>query len=109
MRPSLTLKLTLGFAAVGLVVVALVAVLARITTVQAFDQLRVDQARSAFVSAAAKYFREHGSWAGAAAALRPPLPEPGEPEKSELYITPADWAIVLEDGILQQSQRKRRA
>ena len=109
MRASLTLKLTLGFAAVGLVVVALVAILARTTTVREFDRLRLDQARSAFVAAAESYYREHGSWVGAAAALRPPRPQPGEPEPVLFVLADQNGVVVVPGGPLRRGERAQAA
>ena len=49
---SLTTKLTLGFLLVGLIAVALVAILARLTTTREFDRFVLDQALDDFMGEA---------------------------------------------------------
>ena len=105
MRTSLALKLTLAFAALGLVVVLAVAVFARITTVQRFDRLRVERAQNNFVAVAASYFEEHGSWVGAVAVLRPPRPQPGEPEPVPFILAKQDGVVVVPGGPFRVGER----
>ena len=61
---SLALKLTLGFLLVGLIGAALVALLIRQATIQAFDRLLLDQARARYVAQAAAFYAQVGSWRG---------------------------------------------
>jgi signal transduction histidine kinase len=67
---SLTGKITLGFVVVGLIAVALVAILARLATVREFDRFLLDQALDDFLGDARAYYESHGSWAGFGEQLR---------------------------------------
>ena len=78
---SLFLKLTLSFLLISVVAALLVGLFSRLATSREFDRLVSQQATENFVAAAAQYYAENGSWAGASETLRdgPPLPV-GVPE-----------------------------
>ncbi len=61
---SLTVKITLIVLALSLAATALVALLVRWSTVEAFDRLLVDQRKSAFVELAATYYADNNTWNG---------------------------------------------
>ena len=67
---SLTLKLTLVLLAVTLTGAVLLAVFTHQATQQAFNQYVLDQGQANFVTAAAGYYEQTGSWSGVVAYLR---------------------------------------
>jgi signal transduction histidine kinase len=64
MPRSLTFKLVLAFLLVGLVGVALVAVLSRVITVREFGRFNQEQAISNFSADITGYYQTHASWNG---------------------------------------------
>ncbi|MCJ7623548.1 MAG: HAMP domain-containing protein, partial [Anaerolineaceae bacterium] len=77
---SLTLKLVLAFLFISLIGTILVAVFARQATVNEFDQLMLEKARTEFVAQAAAYYQINSSWAGVGvyfqSKIGPPAPQP---------------------------------
>ena len=67
---SIRTKLTLIIIATSVLAVALVGVSARWITHRQFNTFRLEQTRNAFIDAATTYYQDHGSWAGAEAALQ---------------------------------------
>ncbi len=65
----LGMKLTLAFLVVGLVAVALVALLAGQTTQRLFRQFNFDQYQAGLVERLQSYYGEHQGWAGIAEAM----------------------------------------
>src|SRR4051794_23772411 len=61
---SLARKLTLAFLLVAVTAAMLVAVFIRLTNANQFNQLVVDQQRSAFETTLVSYYQSKGSWAG---------------------------------------------
>src|ERR1700694_2249845 len=84
---SLARKLTLAFLLVAVTAALLVAVFIRLTNAGQFNQLVMDQQRSAFQTTLVSYYQTNGSWNGvlqylqnnrnAADAGPQPTPQPG--------------------------------
>jgi signal transduction histidine kinase len=96
---SLTLKLTLGFLLVGLIVVALVALLARLATMREFDRFVLDRALDDFVGEATAYYESHGSWRGFAQHLREqdPAPEVPPPNGEPPAVPPPPRFLLVDE------------
>jgi signal transduction histidine kinase len=81
---SLARKLTLAFLLVAVTAALLVAVFIRLTNAGQFNQLVMDQQRSAFQTTLVSYYQTNGSWNGVLQYLQnnrngapPPTPQPG--------------------------------
>ena len=131
---SLTFKFVLIILGVSLAGIALVAILARWSTVEAFDRLLVDQARTDFISEVTTYYATAGTLTGIAAVLAPypvgedrppphppnaaprgsqpevPLPQPVGPGDSpgtlpRFGLADADGRVVIPVGPFAPGQR----
>ena len=108
---SLFLKLTLSFLLISVVAALLVGLFSRLATSREFDRLVSQQATENFVAAAAQYYAENGSWAGASETLRdgPPLPV-GVPEAGRgprFVLVDLNQNVVVGSGNFQTGQRMR--
>jgi signal transduction histidine kinase len=80
----LGIKLILGFLAVGLAGVGLVAFLAARSTAREFGRFVFNQAQFTFVEELGQYYEEHGSWSGVAEAVHA-LPEGMPPDRVRAF------------------------
>ena len=108
---SLALKLTLGFLLVGLIGAALVALLIRQATIQAFDRLLLDQARVRYVARAAAYYAQVGSWRGFLQLLAqqrqaPPVDPPEEQPPPPIFpLANQNGRVVVPGGPYRLGER----
>jgi signal transduction histidine kinase len=92
---SLAFKWTLTLLLTSLAGVALVGFFAYRTTITEFDRLRIDQAQTTFLDAAAAYYRNHQGWDGFESWLR---------ENSEIFPVPGR-AFLLDQFALADTNR----
>ena len=99
---SLTLKWIAILLVTSLVGVVLVGLFAYRTTVSGYDQLRVDQARTTFMSEIITYYKEHNDWDGVETALLANHPAIGP----QLFaLADAQGIIVAGFGPFHQNQQ----
>jgi len=92
MRRSLSVKLTLAFLGVAVIVALLVAVFIRLFSGDQLIRLIIEQQRSEFRSVLITYYQTHGSWDGVEEYLRQsrsPGLAPGTPEAGATPNAPA--------------------
>ncbi len=100
MMRSLAFKWIATLLVTSLIGVALVGLFAYRTTVNEFDRLRVEQAKTTFVEEAAGYYRDYGSWDGLESWLRMqyPPPDEGHPPPQLCALADADGVVVVGGG-----------
>lgn len=99
MRRSLAFKWIATLLATSLIGVVLVGLFAYRTTVNEFDRLRVEQAKTTFVEEAAAYYRANGSWEGLDSRLdAPPTEEGDRPPPQLCALADADGVVVVGGG-----------
>ena len=97
MLRSLTFKWSVTLLLSSLIGVILVGLFAYRTTINEYDRLRVEQARSAVVSQLTTYYQTNGSWDGLERWLRQNGPSPDQPYQ---YGPPRLFALANMDGIV---------
>jgi len=113
---SLTLKILLSFLVVSLLVIALVALISRLTNIREFNTLLVNQAKSQMAEMAANYYETHGSLDGLGVSLRAELqdlniprsffPYPG-PEGDQIRRTSPITLVDLEGKVVFPTDHNR--
>ena len=96
---SLTSKLILGFIAISVTSIAVIAWLSHLSTNREFDRFLSDRYKAELVEKCATYYEENGTWDGAQKVINDFTGQeyrPDNPHPSFYAIADADGVIVLE-------------
>jgi signal transduction histidine kinase len=95
---SITLKLILGFFAIGLVSIAIIVALARQNTRDEFNRFVVGGHGEDLVADLENYYQINGSWDGVQEAFSPGAQTPGEPPYPSFTIADENGRALFEGG-----------
>jgi two-component system sensor histidine kinase BaeS len=109
---KLTLKLTLAFLFVGLIVIGLAAIFIWTTTSAKFTRYLVDQRQAEFVAIVKDFYKVNGGWTGVDSALRsqgllPPQSKPGDtlPDPQPFALVDQNRLVIIPGGQYKPGQK----
>ncbi len=101
---SISLKLTIAFLAVSLIVIGLAAFFTWRTTVSAFETVVVERIRADFIENVTAYYEENGSWRGIAPHLFAQTIQAQQPQQppdpNQVRPSPIIFALADEHGMI---------